>query len=86
MSDVSDLYGWEARPRDVSILLNGKNNRDPKPQTVASFKLPNSALAKSVLEYAKKELSTETFNHSMRVYYYGLPFWTYLVFLLLTYL
>ncbi len=73
MSDAVISYGWEALPRDPSIVLDGKNNiKDPQPQTVASIKLPDSTLAASVLEYAQKELSTETFNHSMRVYYYGM--------------
>ncbi|KAI4113799.1 MAG: hypothetical protein LQ338_008110 [Usnochroma carphineum] len=72
MSNEVRSYGWEAQPRDLSIVLSGKKNiRDPKPQTVASNKLPDAPLAKSVLEYAERELSTETFNHSMRVYYYG---------------
>ncbi|KAL8925729.1 MAG: hypothetical protein Q9172_002120 [Xanthocarpia lactea] len=72
MSDAVILYGWEALPRDSSIVLDGKKNiKDPQPQNVASIKLPDSTLAASVLEYAQKELSTETFNHSMRVYYYG---------------
>ncbi|KAI4247155.1 MAG: hypothetical protein LQ352_006206 [Teloschistes flavicans] len=72
MSNEIKLYGWEAKPRDPSVVLSGKKNiRDPEPQTIASTKLPDTPLAKSVLEYAKKELSTETFNHSMRVYYYG---------------
>ncbi|KAL8919481.1 MAG: hypothetical protein Q9208_006766 [Pyrenodesmia sp. 3 TL-2023] len=72
MSDIINKYGWAAQPRDVSVLLEGKkNNKDPKPVDVSSVQLPDTALAKSVLEYARKELSTETFNHSMRVYYYG---------------
>ncbi|KAL8835238.1 MAG: hypothetical protein Q9170_003400 [Blastenia crenularia] len=72
MSDTIKMYGWEAKPRDVSVLLQGpKSNRHPEPQKVASNKLPDTSLAKSVLEYAKKELNVETFNHSMRVYHYG---------------
>ncbi|KAL8940803.1 MAG: hypothetical protein Q9216_002629 [Gyalolechia sp. 2 TL-2023] len=72
MSTATDPYGWAAKPRDVSELLHGKkNNQNPQPQTVASIDFPDTPLANSVLEYAKKELNTETFNHSMRVYYYG---------------
>lgn len=72
MSEAIYKYGWAAQPRDVSVLLDGKkNNKEPKPLDVSSVQLPDTALAKSVLEYARKELSTETFNHSMRVYYYG---------------
>ncbi|KAL8853739.1 MAG: hypothetical protein Q9221_001382 [Calogaya cf. arnoldii] len=72
MPDAVKTYGWEAQPRDPSVILRGKKNvKDPKPQTVASIKLPDSTLAASVLEYAERELSTTTFNHSMRVFYYG---------------
>ncbi|KAL8962143.1 MAG: hypothetical protein Q9193_001410 [Seirophora villosa] len=72
MSNAIDMYGWAAQPRDVSVLLDGKKNNDePKPQTVAGTSLPDTPLATSVLEYARKQLPTETFNHSMRVYYYG---------------
>lgn len=73
MSDAVKTYGWEAKPRDPSVILGGKKNiKDPKPQTVASIKLPDSTLAASVLKYAATELSTATFNHSMRVFYYGM--------------
>ena len=38
---------------------------------VDSIQLPDSRIAKEVLGYAKAELNEQTFNHSMRVYYYG---------------
>ncbi|KAL8983677.1 MAG: hypothetical protein Q9205_002155 [Flavoplaca limonia] len=72
MSDAVKTYGWEAKPRDPSELLDGnKNVKEPEPQAVASIELPDSILAKSVMNYAQTELSTPTFNHSMRVFYYG---------------
>lgn len=73
MADIVKSYGWAAQPRDPSSLLgHRKNIRDPDPQLVASINLPDSSLATSALDYAKRELNTETFNHSMRVYYYGI--------------
>jgi hypothetical protein len=72
MGNPTSTHGWTAVPRDTSILLNGKKNvRDPQPVAVYSLPLPETALAMKVLEYAQKELSKETFNHSMRVYCYG---------------
>lgn len=72
MQDAINAYGWTALPRDPEIILNGKKNiNDPKPQTVNSINLPSTPLAKAVLEFARNELSEQTFNHSMRVYYYG---------------
>ncbi len=73
MSEAIKSYGWEAKPRDPAVFLDGKKNfKDPEPQTVESIKLPDSPIAKAVLEYARKELNVETFNHSMRVFYYGI--------------
>ena len=75
MSDAVKTYGWEAKPRDPLELLGGnKNVKEPEPHTVASIELPDSTLAKSVMKYAQTELSTPTFNHSMRVFYYGTVF------------
>lgn len=69
-----ETHGWTAQPRDVSAFLGDKQDlKAPEPQTVASIALPSTPLAKAVLDYAKKELREETFNHSMRVYYYGKP-------------
>lgn len=67
-----EVHGWTAQPRSVSTFLGDTNALPaPKPQRVDEIPLPSSALATAVLEYAKRELREETFNHSMRVYYYG---------------
>jgi hypothetical protein len=69
-----EKYGWTAVPRKVDALLQQSEAAGPaKPLSVSSIKLPDSPLVKAVHEYAKKELAIETFNHSMRVYYYGNP-------------
>jgi hypothetical protein len=33
--------------------------------------LPDTLVVKAAMEYVKKELPEHTFNHSMRVFYYG---------------
>lgn len=72
-SDPVKIHGWTALPRDPSVILNGKRNiKSPEPVKVESIVLPDTELSKVVMEYAKKELPEETFNHSMRVYYYGM--------------
>ena len=71
MTDPITLHGWTALPRDPATLLKGKQNPSPKPLTVDDIELPSTHLAKEVLEYAKRELNEQTFNHSMRVFYYG---------------
>lgn len=69
---IHKTHGWTAQPRDVSVFLGDKKGlKKPVPQTVDSITFPTTPLAKAVLEYAKRELREETFNHSMRVYYYG---------------
>ena len=66
-------YGLTALPRDLKVLLSGaKNNKDPTAVMVSDIRVPDTLLAREVLDYAKSELPERTFNHSMRVYYYGL--------------
>jgi len=69
-----EAYGWTAVPRKVETLLAGSKASSlgpAKPISVSSIEVPSSALAKQAQEYAKNELAIETYNHSMRVYYYG---------------
>jgi cyanamide hydratase len=68
-----EKFGWTAVPVDLKTLLSQSqaSSSPAKPITVSSVRLPDSALAKAVHEYAQKELPVETFNHSMRVFYYG---------------
>ena len=73
MSNQKELHGWVAFPRDAAVLLKDSSNREPAPLTVDDIPLPDSPLAKEVMAYAKGELNEQTFNHSMRVFYYGEP-------------
>ena len=69
-----EAYGWTAVPRDLTALISSQSQATgpPKPILASSVVVPGTVLAKEVLEYAKKELPIEVFNHSMRVYYYGI--------------
>lgn len=71
MSDAKAVHGWTPVPRDPAILLRDVDKIDSTALTVEHILLPGSQLAKEVMAYAKKELNEQTFNHSMRVYYYG---------------
>lgn len=66
-------FGWIAVPRRISTLLEQSqaSSQVAQPLLVSSIPVPDSSLAKAVNDYAKKELSMETYNHSMRVFYYG---------------
>jgi len=65
-------YGWTAVPRKISALLEHSHASGDAPAVaVSSIPIPSSPLSKSVFEYAQRELPIETFNHSIRVFYYG---------------
>jgi len=85
MSNPVQEFGFTALPRDLNVILAGKkNNADPRPLSVNDVRVPDTPLARKVQDYAKQELRTETYHHSMRVYYYGVaiakqqfPAWHY---------
>lgn len=68
-----EKYGWTAVPRKVSTLLaqSPTASSPAKPVLASTIELPRSPLVKTVHQYTKEKLAVETFNHSMRVYYYG---------------
>jgi hypothetical protein len=72
MSDKIEEYGWSAVVRDPKILLDGKPYINaPTPILVKDIPFPTDEIVKKVQEYARTELIEQTFNHSMRVYYFG---------------
>lgn len=73
MPNPVEKYGFSALPRDPSVILKGKkHNAEPQPISINDVKLPDTPLATAVRDYARGELREETYNHSMRVYYYGM--------------
>lgn len=71
--------GWTAVARSQAKIveeLKSKRGGNLKPASirVEDVNVPDSDVAKKVHEYAKRELPTKTFNHSMRVWYYGKSF------------
>ena len=64
-------FGWTAVSHAQSTLLKDVSPWDPANYTVAEIKIPDSEVAKKAVQYAKDHLPEQTFNHSMRVYYYG---------------
>ena len=63
-------YGFDPVPRSQEKLLKGHNKESPyiSPDEI---QMPDTKVVKVVEEYVRKELSRETYNHSVRVYYYG---------------
>jgi len=65
-----DKFGFVAVPRDPEKLLKGHNKESPH-VTIEQIPIPESEVVKAVEEYVQKELSPETYNHSVRVFFYG---------------
>lgn len=65
--------GWTSVPLDPSKLFNGEPYKNvPGPLLVADIKFPSDdPIVTKVQSYAKDKLPIETFNHSMRVFYFG---------------
>ncbi|KAF2873329.1 hypothetical protein BDV95DRAFT_489661 [Massariosphaeria phaeospora] len=63
--------GWTAVPRSFSKGLTHVDKNLQAKISVSDIKLPDSDIVRKTYQYAKKELPEKTFNHSMRVYYYG---------------
>ncbi|PQK09163.1 hypothetical protein BB8028_0001g12340 [Beauveria bassiana] len=72
MSDILP-NGWTAVPLDPSKLFGGKPYRTtPAPLGPSGIAWPSdNPLVVEMQAYAKKHLSQEVYNHSMRVYYFS---------------
>lgn len=64
--------GWAAVPRSFSKSLVDVNKHEQAKLSVKDVKLPDSEIAKRTHDFAKQQLPEKTFNHSMRVVYYGM--------------
>ena len=73
MPDETKEHGWTAVPRSLSQLVADRADPQPsKPVTIGEIPFPETTpLVQQVVQYAKDNLPTETYNHSMRVYYFG---------------
>ena len=72
MADLIQQYGWTAVPRSPDKLVASRiNPQSSKALKIEDIPLPDDNLSQEVIKYAKANLPIETFNHSMRVYFYG---------------
>ncbi|PFH48851.1 hypothetical protein AMATHDRAFT_64532 [Amanita thiersii Skay4041] len=74
--DPVTFYGFTPVVRDPEVLFQNHptaSGDHPKqdPFKAEDFPLPNSQLAREVAKFAKEELDEQTFNHSNRVFIYG---------------
>ncbi|PHH90126.1 hypothetical protein CDD83_4443 [Cordyceps sp. RAO-2017] len=65
--------GWHAVPVDPGKMFGEKPYLNkPAPMLVADIKFPHDApVVANVYAYTKEKLPRQTFNHSMRVYYFA---------------
>ncbi|KAK0715264.1 hypothetical protein B0H67DRAFT_665302 [Lasiosphaeris hirsuta] len=72
-ADTVALHGWTAVPADAEAILQGKPYLyKPSPLLVDDIPFPSDdALVSRVQKYAQEKLLPQTFNHSMRVYYWA---------------
>lgn len=72
MASVAPKHGFEPVLRDVEKVISKLNvSSTTTVYSVSSLPIPSSPLAKSVQSFAKAQLTPETYNHSMRVFYIG---------------
>lgn len=77
MTNSTILYGLTAVPASAEALLNATSiyprlNALPNPIPVAETPIPTSKLAQRIDAYALTHLPEPIYNHSRRVYHYGL--------------
>jgi hypothetical protein len=63
--------GWAAVPRSFSKSLADVDKNKQAEMSVQEATPPSTDVAKRTHEFAKQQLPEKTFNHSMRVWYYG---------------
>jgi cyanamide hydratase len=73
MNAEMSINGWTAVPRSFAKSLADVDQEKQAKLSVDDVELPDSELAKRTHAYAKEQLPEKTFNHSMRVVYFGKP-------------
>jgi cyanamide hydratase len=63
--------GWTAVPRSFTKSLADVDKNKQAELVTDRVDFPSSEIAKKTYDFAKEQLPEKTFNHSMRVWYYG---------------
>lgn len=66
------IGNWYPVPRDQEILFRSLPKPTPTALDPTSHPTPETDLAKAVDEFAKSNLTVEQYNHSRRIYHFGL--------------
>lgn len=72
-SETQESNGWTAVPVSGKQIIEGRGQSGkPLPHKVEDMPFPSDdSIVVEVQRFAKQHLSSEAFNHSMRVYYWG---------------
>jgi cyanamide hydratase len=70
-NDGPSANGWAAVPRNFTKSLADVDKNKQAEMTVSEANPPTTDIAKKTHDFAKEQLPEKTFNHSMRVWYYG---------------
>lgn len=66
-------HGWSAVPCDANVIFAKNPIVKPSAWKVADMQFPvNDPVVAEVQQYAKEHLLEQTYNHSMRVYHWGM--------------
>jgi cyanamide hydratase len=63
--------GWPAVPRSFAKSLADVDKNNQAELSIQAVNPPSTNVAQKTHEFAKQQLPERTFNHSMRVWYYG---------------
>jgi cyanamide hydratase len=67
---MAAYFGFNPVPRSQAQILKGHQKESPY-IPIADIEIPDTPVVRAVDQYVKAELSPETYNHSVRVYFYG---------------
>ncbi|OKO90536.1 hypothetical protein PENSUB_13253 [Penicillium subrubescens] len=71
--DSNVLYGFTAVDSSASDLLKAAcRPSSPHSIRVSETPIPSTPLAQRINQYAQAHLAAPTYNHSLRVYHYGM--------------
>ncbi|KAK3938249.1 hypothetical protein QBC46DRAFT_441276 [Diplogelasinospora grovesii] len=72
--DAVALHGWTAVARDADLIFKRQPYlHKPRPLSVSDIAFPSDdPIVEKVQAYAKEKLPPQTYNHSIRVYYFSM--------------
>lgn len=77
--DAERLFGFTPVASSAETLISSVKPSFPAPSVpVSATPIPDTALSRRIDEYARSHLPIPTYNHSLRVYHFGLAIKSYL--------